>query len=67
MKENGFPLKKKWQEADDIPYKLLLIQTKQMVLQIHQLKPNLCCVAWSRQQETLVPMWTQIKQFMCFN
>ena len=32
MKENGFTIIKKRQEADDTPHKLLLTQTAQMVL-----------------------------------
>ena len=51
MKENDFTLKKK-QEADNIQQKLLLMQPTEMIksfLQIHLLKLNLSCIAWSRQ------------------
>ena len=34
--------------------------------QIHQLKLNSYWIAWSRQQEPFVFMWTQINEFMCF-
>ena len=36
-------------------------------LQIHLLKLSRCCIAWSKQQETLVSIWIWIKtKFMCF-
>ena len=69
MKKNGFMLKinktKKKQEADTILQKLLWVKAMQIIkhfLQIHQLKLNICCMIWSRQQEALVSTWTQIKQ-----
>ena len=57
MKENIYILKR--QETKDILQKLLLMQTMHMILhflQIYLLKPNLCSIAWSKQQEALVPM-----------
>ena len=53
------------QEADENPQKLLLMQTMQMILSFFQIQlpqPNLCWIAWSRQQVALVSTWTQIKQ-----
>ena len=36
-------------------------------LQTYLLKPNSCCIVWSRQQETLVSTWRQRKLYMSFN
>ena len=52
-------------EVDDITQKLLLMLTTHIILfflQIHLLKPNLCCIALSKQQEALVSLGTRIKQ-----
>ena len=54
-KENNFTLKR--QEAVNIPLKGLLMKTTLMILrffQIHLLKPNLCYLTWSKQQDILV-------------
>ena len=51
MKENGFTLKKKKQEADDTPHQLLQTHTTQITerfWQIHQPKQNPCCTVWNR-------------------
>ena len=65
LKENGFTLKNAKSRryptetttdagyADDIA---LLTNTP---------KPNSCCIAWSRQQETFTSTWTQSKLSIC--
>ena len=52
IKENCFMLKKK--KANDIQQKIIMdadYADDQCLLQIHLPKPNLCCRAWSRQQD----------------
>ena len=52
-------------ETASVSSSYLLIWTTQMIFYfslILILKLNLNCIAWSKQQEALVSMWTQIKQ-----
>ena len=63
IKENGFIQKR--QEADYILQKLWQSQITQTMLhfsQIHLLKPNPYCIAWSKQQEASTSTWMPIKQ-----